>query len=78
MVATHTYTTLDERRTREHAEVACDGCGHRVAARAARIVSYGPVRPDGAFDEPPRVFHRLQCASRYMETRTIELGLQDL
>lgn len=78
MVATYLQTTPDERWTWEGGEIACDGCGHRLAARAARIVSYGPVRPDGTADDRPRVFHRLSCAARYLDARTIDLGLRDL
>lgn len=78
MVATYAHPALHEPRTWEAGETTCDGCGHRLAAKAARIVSLGPAGPDGAPDEPPRVFHRLQCALDYLDARTIRLGLQDL
>lgn len=64
--------------TWECGETTCDGCGQRLAARSARIVSHGPVAPDGTCGERPRVFHRLSCVQKHLDARTIALGLRDL
>jgi len=60
------------------AQTACDGCGQRLAARAARLVSYGPVTPHGLASTAPKIFHRPECAQAYWDGETIDAGLSGL
>ena len=78
MVATYVHTTELPAWAWDASETVCDGCGHRLASRAARIVSYGPTAPDGTSADRPRVFHRIQCANGYFDAQTLASGLRDL